>query len=628
MPTQVSKCLKCGAELPLLGDCPACAGEVKAPPRPPALLSRELPLDRRSPARQGSFQLGPPDAVPAGAPPPPDGVSRPSAPPPPARVAPNPPGAARNFTLPSATPGAARPASPPAPGREPTPMERILSGAPRAPERPAPSATPERTPPSGGTWPFAASSLFPPSAAAPRAPALPGAPGLPPARAPAPSPGAAGAVPGRGGVPVSTGTAPAPAFPRPAGAFPSAPGRLSPLFPPASPATSPGASAFAPPAPALPRAPTPPRGTPVEARRSREVFVGLPPPEEGAPAVRAALLPEVPSPAEAAHPSRPPPPGPSPAAWQQTDPQYKRAAGAPASSVATGPVLPSAAGARAGSVSAPVLPSTRVPGAPVPSPVLAAAPAAEKGLPPSPFVPGVAPSVAASPSFPSVAPVASPPATLAQSFPFPEGPAELAARSLATPGRSAAAFVQAPTPAPAPARVESELEALPRLPAAVPGEREVRARPASLWRRAGALRLDSTIVVGVFALFMELALLIVRPAAVRGAELPGLDGLVARLHAVHTVLPPALVLGALLAVVYSSVFAFLWGGRSPGRWLFGIRLVDRRGVAPAPGRALARALLGLVSFGLCLAGFWLALFDRRGQTLHDKLTRTFVVRPG
>jgi len=149
-----------------------------------------------------------------------------------------------------------------------------------------------------------------------------------------------------------------------------------------------------------------------------------------------------------------------------------------------------------------------------------------------------------------------------------------------------------------------------------------------LWRRTGALLLDTAIVVGIPALFLELALLIVPPARSRGPQLPGLDGLVARLHAVPGFLPPALALGVLLGFVYSAVFAFLWGGRTPGRWLFGICLVDRRGVAPAPGRAVARALLAVVSFGLCLAGFWLSLFDRRGQTLHDKLTRTFVVRPG
>jgi resuscitation-promoting factor RpfA len=183
------------------------------------------------------------------------------------------------------------------------------------------------------------------------------------------------------------------------------------------------------------------------------------------------------------------------------------------------------------------------------------------------------------------------------------------------------------TAAPA-ASSTAELDALPLLSEAPQPAREVRARPASLWRRGGALLLDSGIVFGVLALYLELAMLLVHPPSVRGAQLPGLDGLVARLHAVHGVLPPAAVLGALLAVVYSSVFAFLWGGRSPGRWLFGIRLVDRRGLAPAPGRALARALLALFSFALFLAGFWLSLFDRRGQTLHDKLTRTFVVRPG
>ena len=34
----------------------------------------------------------------------------------------------------------------------------------------------------------------------------------------------------------------------------------------------------------------------------------------------------------------------------------------------------------------------------------------------------------------------------------------------------------------------------------------------------------------------------------------------------------------------------------------------------------------LIAPAFLLAGFWVALFDRRGQTLHDKLTSTFVVR--
>src|SRR6516165_109018 len=43
----VSKCLRCGAELPPHGDCTACEpGALPARP-PPEILSRELPLDRR-----------------------------------------------------------------------------------------------------------------------------------------------------------------------------------------------------------------------------------------------------------------------------------------------------------------------------------------------------------------------------------------------------------------------------------------------------------------------------------------------------------------------------------------------------------------------------------------------------
>ena len=61
--------------------------------------------------------------------------------------------------------------------------------------------------------------------------------------------------------------------------------------------------------------------------------------------------------------------------------------------------------------------------------------------------------------------------------------------------------------------------------------------------------------------------------------------------------------------------------------VLGLRLVDTHGLAPAPTRAIVRALLSVVSFGLFLGGFWMALFDRRGQTLHDKLTSTFVVQP-
>jgi uncharacterized RDD family membrane protein YckC len=157
---------------------------------------------------------------------------------------------------------------------------------------------------------------------------------------------------------------------------------------------------------------------------------------------------------------------------------------------------------------------------------------------------------------------------------------------------------------------------------------EVRARPAALWQRITAFVVDGALVLLVLALYVSAAAALISPKGAPSASLTGLDAFVFRVHQLHAVLIPCAVLGLLLAVVYAAVFAMLWNGRTPGRRLLGIQLVDRSGLAPAPGRAIVRAVLAVLSFVPFLAGFWLALFDRRGQTLHDKLTSTFVVRPG
>ncbi|WAM27638.1 RDD family protein [Myxococcus sp. NMCA1] len=158
------------------------------------------------------------------------------------------------------------------------------------------------------------------------------------------------------------------------------------------------------------------------------------------------------------------------------------------------------------------------------------------------------------------------------------------------------------------------------------GVTEVRARPASLWRRLLSFTIDTAAIAGVAALYITLA------SSVTGLKTPeagltGFDAFVAWLRAFHTILLPGFFLVLVLALVYCAVAAFLWNGRTLGRLVLGLRLVDTHGIAPAPGRAIVRALLSGVSFVFFLGGFWMALFDRRGQTLHDKLTSTFVVQP-
>jgi len=82
--------------------------------------------------------------------------------------------------------------------------------------------------------------------------------------------------------------------------------------------------------------------------------------------------------------------------------------------------------------------------------------------------------------------------------------------------------------------------------------------------------------------------------------------------------------GASLAVAWSWVFVALWG-RTPGMALTGQRLRTVDGAAPGPLAAFTRAALALLSAVLGLSGFVLALFDRRGQTLHDKLCHCVAV---
>ncbi len=90
---------------------------------------------------------------------------------------------------------------------------------------------------------------------------------------------------------------------------------------------------------------------------------------------------------------------------------------------------------------------------------------------------------------------------------------------------------------------------------------------------------------------------------------------------------PALwaALWALLAIAYSWLFTAL-GGRTPGLALAGLRLESKRGGTLTVGEALARSALAVPSAALGLAGFALALVDPRGQTLHDKLCGSIVVR--
>ncbi|MGI5865462.1 MAG: RDD family protein [Myxococcales bacterium] len=152
---------------------------------------------------------------------------------------------------------------------------------------------------------------------------------------------------------------------------------------------------------------------------------------------------------------------------------------------------------------------------------------------------------------------------------------------------------------------------------------EIHAAPGKIISRLAAWMIDAAFLGALFV-----ALLLVAQA-IAGSPLPasratGIDWIVERAVAARALALPGAALLAALAFVYSSLFHAL-GGRTLGKWLFGLVVVDESGQPPRLAVSAARSLLGFVSAALLMMGFAIALFSRRRQALHDKLTRTFVV---
>lgn len=142
-----------------------------------------------------------------------------------------------------------------------------------------------------------------------------------------------------------------------------------------------------------------------------------------------------------------------------------------------------------------------------------------------------------------------------------------------------------------------------------------------------------------------------RPEAIAAREAPvGRRLLAAAIDAVAPLAAAALVFGWTPSVLLASLmllhpaglvpwagFTLLWsfasvvgdlsGGRTPGRLLVGLRLVDGEGRPLRRSRALARFLLRTLAVAFPpLILFWLA--HARGRAIHDLLTGSWVIRVG
>ena len=69
-----------------------------------------------------------------------------------------------------------------------------------------------------------------------------------------------------------------------------------------------------------------------------------------------------------------------------------------------------------------------------------------------------------------------------------------------------------------------------------------------------------------------------------------------------------------------------WRGQTPGKMLFGLKIVRVTGEQMTYGRACLRSLCWILSLLLFSVGFLMIAFTRQKQGLHDVLAGSYVIR--
>lgn len=152
----------------------------------------------------------------------------------------------------------------------------------------------------------------------------------------------------------------------------------------------------------------------------------------------------------------------------------------------------------------------------------------------------------------------------------------------------------------------------------------VRYRAAGFWRRLLAVLLDA-LFLGPFWLLSFVA---IYGLAYRG--LPAMRQLTPDLFVAFLIEKDqfvgkaVLILMAFSALFYSFVFHALWG-KTPGKRIVGIRVVDVYGQRIGFLRSFFRTIMACCSFVLLGAGLLWCAFDVKRRALHDHVAGTHVV---
>lgn len=85
------------------------------------------------------------------------------------------------------------------------------------------------------------------------------------------------------------------------------------------------------------------------------------------------------------------------------------------------------------------------------------------------------------------------------------------------------------------------------------------------------------------------------------------------------------VISIVIGWLYEAMFTTSTYQATPGKMLFGLKVVDLQGNRIAFGRATGRHFAKYVSALICSIGYIMAAFDERKRGLHDQLAGTLVV---
>jgi uncharacterized RDD family membrane protein YckC len=142
-----------------------------------------------------------------------------------------------------------------------------------------------------------------------------------------------------------------------------------------------------------------------------------------------------------------------------------------------------------------------------------------------------------------------------------------------------------------------------------PGEVSAAERPASGLERAQAAAVDAALLAVVWGLILYFA---------GKATRVGLAGLRPSWSVVTGYL---LFVGLIYAAYFTGV-----SGRTPGKMVMGLRVVDTYGRAPGFFRALLRVVFGTLGTLAAGLGLLFMIFDPARRALHDRLFKTRVIR--